>query len=174
MVNRHDIGRLTTLVHALDLPSRFDLPDLITAVEAHRGRRIACMPAADLDTGAEVCGLVISSPQMPEDVIFYAPSLLPWHLEHTIAHELGHLVAGHTATSAELPPALSAQLRPLLQTRYHIPLLGKMLGRHRFDTEEEREAELFAGLVLESRERDAVDGELGQIFQPTRRRRNTK
>jgi hypothetical protein len=171
MVSRRDINHATQLVDQLDLPVRFDLDALIAAVERHRKRPIHCVPAADLNTG-EVCGLVVSSPSA--DVIFHSTSLTPWHREHTIAHELGHLMAGHTEQPAELPTHLAAHIRPMLEDLYPAPLLGKMLGRASFDSTEEQQAELFAALVLAVRESDAVDADVAEVLQPSRspKRRN--
>jgi hypothetical protein len=167
MVSRKQINQMAGLVDALRLPAGFDLARLTAAVEKRRQRRILCLPAADLDTGAEVCGLVVSSPEKDLDVIFYAPSLVAWHMEHTVAHELGHLMAEHAERATPLPGRLTEQIRPLLQARYHNPLVGRMLGRYRFDSAEEQEAELFAGLVLAGRsEHEEPEDPVAGLLQP--------
>jgi hypothetical protein len=175
--------QLSDLVDSLLLPPAYGIAEVIAAVQRFRGRPIVCLAAHELDATAEVCGLVISSPAANADVIFYASSLTPWLRQHTIGHELGHLLAGHTSAFHQLPASVSDLVLPLLRRRYHAPLVEAMFGdskialrgRLRFDDREEQEADLIATLLLNSRyEQDAALGNVAAVLQPIRPRARRK
>ena len=89
------------------------------------------------------------------DYILFQEETTPLHQDHIVLHELGHILAGHT--SDEEDDALLAELYPTtapdaLRRRY--PDIGpdavrRALRRTSYDTEQEREAESVATIILE-------------------------
>ncbi|MFI9755785.1 secondary metabolite protein [Streptomyces collinus] len=73
--------------------------------------------------------------------VFYDPRTSLLHQDHIIAHEFSHLLLGHH----EFRP-LSA-LAPALITTMDPAVVQMMLGRTKYDEDEERETELLASLL---------------------------
>jgi hypothetical protein len=71
------------------------------------------------------------------DYVFYDCRARPIHRDHIILHELGHLLWGHEITAQHL----LARLNP--------ELMERMLHRSQFSDVEERQAEVFASVMLE-------------------------
>lgn len=86
-------------------------------------------------------GLWLNTPSA--DYILYQAETTPAHQQHIIAHELGHLLAGHS--SDESDDAVWQRLLP------DIPpdVIRRALRRTNYDTDQEREAENVATLLLE-------------------------
>lgn len=118
-----------------------------------RGRSIVLRPAPP---GIGLSGAWVAWPST--DYIFYRPNSSALHQLHIIVHELSHLLCDHAPVSA-----LDADLVPVLFTNVHADAVRRMLGRTSYSTEEEREAELLASLLME-RISDRASG----VLRPTR------
>lgn len=79
------------------------------------------------------------------DYIFYAQDAPRPHQEHIILHELAHLLCDHQSGPAQAE-LLQALLFPHLDQSLVRTALTT-LGRARYDTRQEREAELLATLI---------------------------
>ena len=128
----------TSRIRALGLPEAFDLDLLRTELARRRGRPIELIPVS---TGLGPRGLWVETDTA--DYIAYERETSPVHQRHIIAHELAHIACGHRSG-----------LRREDLARLLLPSLGAetvrgVLGRSIFSADEEREAELFASLVLE-------------------------
>jgi hypothetical protein len=78
------------------------------------------------------------------DYICYEADTSSLHQEHIILHELGHLLCDHPSASAA-PEDLLRLLMPTLD----LAMVRRVLGRTAYSDPQERQAELFAMLVLE-------------------------
>jgi hypothetical protein len=130
-----ECSRLVTDLH-IDLP--FDSATFVDRLSQRRGRRIELVPIHAQP--ATPCGILLSTDQA--DYLCYAVNTSPLHREHILLHEAGHLVCGHTGPSTV--DMLPAVLLPHLSTE----LVRRVLCRTSFDDVQERQAELFASLVL--------------------------
>ncbi|WP_143660265.1 hypothetical protein [Streptomyces sp. t99] len=130
---------------ALDLPRTSDMRLLVSHVSARIGYPIV-LQARELDT-RKFSGTCVLRHGVY--VITYQESTSLWHQQHTIGHETGHLIAGHTCIDIgdededvdfdEPPP-----------TRVLGPAaVSRMLCRSnsRFDEPGEREAEVIGTLL---------------------------
>ncbi|MFK0250221.1 hypothetical protein ACIQUM_36430 [Amycolatopsis azurea] len=129
----------------LRLPAMYTLDVLTSAVAEAVGRRIE-VRAADLD-GALPCGMAIDT----EDryIIVYPRTANVHHRTHIIGHELGHIIMEH---HKELKASANLSIReyaPILAPHLSTELIARLLGRTVYDQQHEREAELFAGLVMD-------------------------
>lgn len=88
-VQRRVQARLEAL--AFDF-SAYSLDALIKHLEQRRGRRIRLIGLA-LPPGEYGCWL--TSADLPLEFIFFSSSLSPLQREHTLLHELGHLIFEH-------------------------------------------------------------------------------
>ncbi|MFM9582652.1 secondary metabolite protein [Streptomyces caniscabiei] len=73
--------------------------------------------------------------------MFYDPRTSSLHQDHIIAHEFSHLLLGHH----ENRPA--SALAPTFITRVDPATVQMMLGRTKYEEDEERDTELLASLL---------------------------
>ncbi len=91
--------------------------------------------------GHASCGLWAAAPS--RDYVLYESDTSPVHQAHIILHELAHLILGHRSAHV-LDPDVMLSLLPDLDPT----MLETVLQRARYDTNEEREAEVLASLLL--------------------------
>ena len=133
-VRRRCEERLATL----DIPMPFDARAFCEVVARQRGRPIRLLPYV-FPRGQY--GFVFRQPNA--EVIYYEQQTSPLHQEHIILHELAHLLCGHTGR-AELGDEHTRRLFPTLGPG----LISRVLGRGGYSSEEEREAEILATMIL--------------------------
>ncbi len=112
---------------------------LTERLAADRGRPIHLLPLPAAP--GNPTGLCISAAEA--EYVFYESDATGIHREHIILHELGHLVFGHTG-ALSLTDLTARLLAPSVDPR----MVRTMLGRHDYSDESEREAEMFATLIL--------------------------
>ena len=131
--------RCEARLQALNLPTSFDARSLCDALAACRGRPILLQSVAN---GAGPHGVWVAGPSV--DVVFYERETSPLHQEHIILHELSHLLCDHRPT-----PVSDVDYARLLFPDVHPETVQHLLQRAGYSTDEEREAELLASLILE-------------------------
>lgn len=131
--------RCRGIVAGLDVPDPFDVRELCRRVSARRGRPILVAPLTL--TGAAPCGLWLDVDGT--DYIFFEADTSPMHQDHIILHELGHVLCHRHGGG--LDDETLRTLFPALDPA----LVRGALGRTRYSAVEEREAEIFAHLVLD-------------------------
>jgi Zn-dependent peptidase ImmA (M78 family) len=121
----------------ITIPFPFDIDELCRRVAEARGRPIRVV-AVELPPRATSCGAWFA--RESDDIIAHdraAPAPLR---EHTILHELGHIIFDHGgAPVAEHVEQYGLHLDP--------SLVRRMLQRTLYDSNDEREAELFASAI---------------------------
>ncbi|MQA12036.1 MAG: hypothetical protein GEU98_26570 [Pseudonocardiaceae bacterium] len=127
-------------VHALDIPNPFDVGSFIDSLASRRGKRIELIPVA-LNSSAP-SGALISTDDA--EYICYAANTTPLHAEHIVLHEAGHLVFEHRR-----PAALERYAANVLMPNLSPALVHRVLGRIGYSDENERQAEMFASIVLQ-------------------------
>ncbi|GGQ79506.1 toxin [Couchioplanes azureus] len=132
---------------ALDLPATPSMAALCEQLARRRRRPIhlLAMPAQD----AQPCGVWLSLSDA--DVIAYEAGTNSRHQDHIIAHELAHLICGHSMMDGSGP----------LDTRRLFPdldpaMVRALLQRGHYSDEQEQEAEVMASLLLSRARRTAV------------------
>jgi hypothetical protein len=134
--------RCARLVRDIRVPVPFDADALCRDVGDRLGQPIHLLPVAMPADGPS--GLVISGARA--HYLCYDSGTRPLHQQHIIAHELGHLIAGHTTGHAEEvepgAPALLSTLDPGVVRQ----ALARDAG---YDRREEAEAEIIAELLLQ-------------------------
>ncbi len=135
-------------LRTLDLPAPFDVRALCARLARQRRRPIVLQPVA---SGGGCYGLWVALPTA--DVIFYERETSPLHQEHIILHEVCHLVAGHQPA-----PVSREDAARLLFPDLEPELVQRLLQRAGYSTDEEREAEVLASLILERADRAPASG----------------
>jgi hypothetical protein len=129
------------LVRDIKVPVPFDAEALSREVGERIGEPIHLLPVEMPADGPS--GLVISGSRA--HYLCYDSGTRPLHQQHIIAHELGHLIAGHTTGHVEdtepATPALLSTLDPVVVRQ----ALARDAG---YDRREEVEAEIIAELLL--------------------------
>ena len=139
--------RCRARVEALEIPVPWDFERFCIGVAARTGRPLRVLPVTAMPKG--LCGMYVST--RGTDYVYAAAGTSPFHHEHIVLHEIGHLLAGHQGglTVKDLAQVLLPDLDPAL--------VRAVLGRTSYTDEQEREAEYFATLVAK-RSRPGRDG----------------
>lgn len=147
-------------------PAPLTFDQMIDNAARHRHRPITPV-GTDLD-GTTPCGILITTNE--RDLILYPNSATPLHRKHIVAHEIGHLMLGHTGTH-KFQDDLLRRLTPNLSQ----DLIRRLLGRTTYEDRQEREAEVFATVLLttaaeqdrpHSVHADTSAARLGNVYDP--------
>ena len=126
-------------LEGIPVPRPFNLDQFCQGIARTRGRRLQLQGVAGLSSTAP-CGLWISVPAA--DYVFFDANTTPLHAEHIVLHELGHIVCQHTV-DGEVEHSALARLMPDLDPG----MIARVLGRVRYSTAQEQEAEMLASLI---------------------------
>ncbi|OJF12402.1 hypothetical protein [Couchioplanes caeruleus] len=132
---------------ALELPAAPSMAALCEQLGQRRNRPIylMAMPAQD----AQPCGVWLSLTDA--DVIAYEAGTNSLHQDHIIAHELAHLICGHSMLD-DSGPLDTRRLFPDLDPA----LVRALLQRGHYSDGQEQEAEIMASLLLSRARRSMV------------------
>ncbi|HEY0699634.1 MAG TPA: hypothetical protein VGD43_17690 [Micromonospora sp.] len=131
--------RFARLVGRIRVPATGDSAALCQAVSEHLDRPIQLIPLP-LPVDAP-CGLVITT--RSAHYVAYDNQTSPLHQRHIVAHELGHLLAGHSAR----PVGETDLARLLMPTRDPGVVTAVLARTPGYDEQAEKEAELIADLL---------------------------
>jgi hypothetical protein len=131
--------KFDALLDAVGLPRPFTLALFLGRLAAARGKPVQTAP------------FTVNNPNMPSglwlalpnaDVIFYEHATSPFHREHIVMHEIGHMLCGHTGRHEGLLPFLSRFLPAGCDPERLREAFA--LARTSYTTTQETEAEAFA------------------------------
>ncbi|MFI9510899.1 hypothetical protein [Nocardia sp. NPDC052566] len=132
----------------LAVPQPWQLDEFLAQVAAVVGKRIRLHPLPV--TEGLPCGLVI---ERAEDIVIaYDATSSGYHADHIVLHEIGHLLLGH-AGADHTDRATLENLFPSVDPATVL----RVLARTDYDELAERQAELFASLIM-STARDTPAG----------------
>lgn len=138
-------NRIEELVRTLPVPYPFDRNVLIDNLARDRGRPIQLLA---VDAGAladSPCGMWVSTDDC--DWICHESGTTEYHIDQIVAHEIGHMMLGHS-NAPQFDDA-----RGIEWCRRFLPSLDpstvqEIFGRTNHSTNEERDAEMFAHLLM--------------------------
>ncbi|MCN9240715.1 hypothetical protein NGF19_07875 [Streptomyces sp. RY43-2] len=131
---------LENLLASLDIPEPFDVQVLCNRIAAQRGRALHLHSVPGISGTDAPCGVWIATEKA--DHIFHEAATSPMHRDHIVLHEIGHMILGHTSIIDGVQPGsggLFAEIDPATVVSF--------LTRASYGTEDERDAERFAGLI---------------------------
>jgi hypothetical protein len=136
------------MARALPIPAPWDRETFIANMAQKRGRPIRLIPHSTAVPYGSLCGLWLT--RADDDLILYHSATSDYHIDHIVRHEIGHMVLGH-CRSTDAPSAdenkahrLCHELLPDLDPA---SVLG-VLGRQDYASPQEREAEVFANMIM--------------------------
>ena len=132
----------------IDIPDPFTVEAFRQALADRRGRAVDLHPLPESSNANAPCGVWVAT--ATADHVFYEPGTSPFHRDHIICHELAHLLCGHALDVDENTLSVLPDLDPAL--------VRHMLGRVSYTNEQEQEAEMLAGLILQKAARDSAQG----------------
>lgn len=153
------------LEQAVGIPPRFVPEQFLDRLAEHRGRPIELRPFTYDELPDGVCGLWAR--KSDRDVIGWPVKAR--HAPHIVFHEVGHMIGEHRGQSAVALSLLRSSMPDL-----DPEIVEVVLGRSVYGATEEREAELFASLVMArylgaSRQPSRDDTVLDPVAQRLRR-----
>ncbi|WP_067540176.1 ImmA/IrrE family metallo-endopeptidase [Nocardia crassostreae] len=134
---------VAVLVAELAIPEPWNLTRFVDELAAHRGKPIVLTGLPGLRVAGFPCGLLADSDDMT--LIVYEERSSRYMVEHTVLHEIGHLLLGHEGE--RIHEALGEYLGGFVGPD-SVARMGNMLARGAFDTGKEIEAESFANLIM--------------------------
>ncbi|MBC3763733.1 hypothetical protein ACUN7V_08265 [Quadrisphaera oryzae] len=152
--------RCAQMLATLGIHGPTSVQQLAEQLTQQRGRPIRLVAHPQL--GEELSGTWIELEGA--DVVFFDDGLAGVHQQHVIAHELAHIAFEH-GYDEPLAPDVLATLLPDVDPR----TVRRMLQRGSYSTHEEREAEVFASMLLQLSTHPVAD-DLGALPADARRR----
>lgn len=160
MASKND---MLALFRTLPVPVPWDRAAFIDGVARLRGRPIRLVPTVD-ELALGPCGVWLKRDD--DDIIIHEAGTSEYHIDQIVCHEIGHMVLEHDGgsrgdTNAEyLPKMIFASALAGFD-----PGTGVILGRTSFDDNRERDAEMFASLVmLAAAEAGAPQSMMSSVF----------
>lgn len=139
----------------LAIPQPWDMMEFVAHVEDSLHRRITLWPMDNASLPRSgIFGMWLALAD--EDIVAYTTDTTLFHQNHIVCHELGHMLMRHRSAQADAEDD-AASLAPLFPD-LDIRSLESILGRSRFSTAREYEAEQLATLIM----RDACEGLLSR------------
>ena len=145
MISKAD---MLALVRTLPVPAPWDRAAFIDGVAVLRGRPIRVVPTVD-KLGMSACGLWMKRDS--DDIIIHEAGTSDYHIDQIVCHEIGHMVLEHDGGPHKgADPNGGDQPKMIFATALvgFDPSAGVVLGRTAFDDDRERDAELFASIVM--------------------------
>jgi len=132
----------SSVIRDIELPRPFSAKALCEELAEQSGRRIYLHPYEAVGVGADApCGAWIATAQA--DHIFFEQRTSKYHQEQIILHEIGHVLCGHSMQNIS-----EALLRDGGLLGEHGAVRGALF-RTSYTTQQEKEAELVASMLLE-------------------------
>lgn len=123
------------------VPRPWNRQTFLANLGEHRGRPVSLIAVQSAQRGTP-CGLWLA--YADHDEIVYDRDTSDYHVDHTILHEVGHMVLDHRCEDRESGLVTIQRLLPDIDTAR----IEKVLGRSHFDDQQESEAEMFADLLM--------------------------
>jgi hypothetical protein len=157
MITRRGYRRCRSLVDDLSLPRPFTVTGLVDMLAEQRQRPI--------DIGTLPAGLTVNAcgawlHLADRDVIFVEAKTSPFHRDHIVLHEIGHMLCDHHSKADDMVADLGRFLPDLSPA-----LVQRLLARTGYTTDEEQEAELVASLIRITAQAQAPGASTGALSE---------
>lgn len=140
-------AELLELARSLPIPVPWDRDMFVDNLAKKRGRPIRLVPTNTAALTDIPCGLWITRDD--EDLILHESGTSEYHIDQIVCHEIGHMMLGHSRCEkvgdekARLLQLLASSLPSVDQAT-----VRTVLGRMAYPNDEERDAEMFANMLM--------------------------
>ncbi|OBH15912.1 hypothetical protein [Mycobacterium sp. E3247] len=150
---------MLALARQLPIPVPWDRDVFVNHLSELRGRPIRLVPTDTAALADSPCGLWLARDD--DDLILHEAGTSDYHIDQIVGHEIGHIVLGHRRSRAfgidkARERALCRQVLPDIDP----DTVRAVLGRTNGGSDQERDAEMFASLLMiaaaEANERTSV------------------
>lgn len=142
------VRRIKKAIAQLPVPDPWDRRRFVEGVAEMRGRPITLLPVGMRGGLASPCGLWLVREH--DDVIIYEDATSEYHMDQIVCHEIGHMVLGHDrAQSSDTGVTSDPMFRSVFPDIDPLTV-RTVLGRSDYGNALEREAEMFATMVMVS------------------------
>jgi Zn-dependent peptidase ImmA (M78 family) len=131
------------LTSGLAVPQPWDMTAFLAQVTTVVGKDIRLMPLSGSAAAGMPCGLALE--RVDDIVIAYDANSSGYHADHIVLHEIGHLLLRHAGVA---PDAGQRATIGMLLPGIDPDTALQVLQRSNYDDASERQAELFASLVM--------------------------
>lgn len=136
---------MLALVRTLPVPVPWDRTIFIDAIARLRRRPIRVVPTVD-KLAISACGLWMKRDD--DDIIIHEAGTSEYHIDQIVCHEIGHMVLEHDRGIAGGSDGSHHKMIFANALAGFDPRVGEILGRTAFDDDRERDAEMFASIVM--------------------------
>ena len=138
---------MLSMARKLPIPVPWDREAFVKNIAEMRGRPITLIPSNTAVLAGSPCGLWLARAE--DDVIVYDEGTSDYHIDQIVRHEIGHMVLGHGRSRQfrDDKDAESRLCREILPDIDPGTVLA-VLGRAGYATSQERDAEIFASMVM--------------------------
>ncbi|OMC26103.1 ImmA/IrrE family metallo-endopeptidase [Mycobacterium colombiense] len=133
---------ILALTRKLPIPVPWDRNVFIENLGQMRGRAIRLVPADTAALADSPCGIWLACDD--EDVILHETGTTDYHIDQIVGHEIGHILLGHGRSANHPGDAAVCHALPDLDP----DTVRAVLGRSHYAGDQERDAEMFASLLL--------------------------
>lgn len=154
---------MLALVRTLPVPVPWDRAAFIDGVARLRGRPIRVVPTVD-KLALSPCGLWMKRDN--DDIIIHEAGTSEYHIDQIVCHEIGHMVLEHDGgpRGAASDDHQSKMIYATALAGFE-PSTAVVLGRISFSDDRERDAEMFASIVmLAAAEGGAQNSMMSSVF----------
>lgn len=150
---------MLALARELPIPVPWDRDVFINNVAEMRGRAIRLIPTDTTTLADSPCGLWLACDD--EDLILHEIGTTEYHIDQIVGHEIGHILLGHGRSGARgYDPVREHELFRRALPDIDPETVRAVLGRTDYGSDQERDAEMFASLLMiaaaEANERSSV------------------
>lgn len=138
---------MLAMARKLPIPTPWSRDVFVNNLAELRGRPITLVPSRTAVLAGSPCGLWLK--RADDDVIVYHAGTSDYHSDQIVCHEVGHMWLGH-CRSAQVGEGKDRERRLCRDILPDIDpdAVLAVLGRSDYATSQERDAELFASMVM--------------------------
>lgn len=138
---------MIAMARELPIPVPWNRETFVANLAETRGRAIKLIPTDTAALAESPCGLWLARDD--EDLILHEIGTSDYHIDQIVCHEIGHMLLHHGRTqSASTDKARRDELCRQLLPNIDPETVHAVLGRSDYANDQEREAELFASILM--------------------------
>lgn len=140
-------SELLNLARTLPIPVPWNRDVFIARVAEMRGRPISLIPTETAALAGSPCGLWLTRDD--DDLILHEIGTSEYHIDQIVCHEIGHMMLGHGRTRAfDSDRDREVEMCQKVLPDIDPAAVNAVLGRTDFASDQERDAEMFASVLM--------------------------